>query len=70
VLGIKVLGSLAEAGVHVAQTRPDEVLVTVPDVAPERLETVVSACAAAGVACRFVRREIAQPPSLLKASTE
>jgi FlaA1/EpsC-like NDP-sugar epimerase len=70
VLGIKVLGSLDEAGVHVTEARPNEVLVTVPDVPPERLETVVAACADAGVACRFVRREIARPPSLLEASAE
>jgi hypothetical protein len=29
--------------------------VTIPDVSPDRLNAVVSACAAAGIPCRLVR---------------
>ena len=70
VLGVSVLGSLDEATAHISATSPDEVLVTIPDAPPERLEVVVAACADAQIACRFVRREIAPPPSLAKASVE
>jgi FlaA1/EpsC-like NDP-sugar epimerase len=56
VLGVKVLGGLDETAHHIATARPDEVLVTVPDVAPERLDAVVSAARAAGIECRIVRR--------------
>ena len=43
---------------------------TIPDAAPERLEQLVAACAAAGVACRFVVREIAPPPFLTHVPAE
>jgi FlaA1/EpsC-like NDP-sugar epimerase len=63
VLGVKVLGALDEAESVIALARPDEVLVTIPDIAPDRLNRVVSACAAAGIPCRLVRSrtEISQP---------
>ena len=57
VLGVKVLGGLDEAGALVAASRPDEVLVTVPDVSAERLDGVLAAAERAGAACRIVRRE-------------
>ncbi len=56
VLGVKVLGRLDEVGDLLQTARPDEVLVTIPDVAPDRLDAVVTACAEAGVPCRLVRR--------------
>ena len=56
VLGVKVLGSVDEAAEHIEAAQPDEVLVTIPDIAPRHLDTLVAACAAAGVACRLVRR--------------
>jgi hypothetical protein len=43
-------------------TKPDTVLVTIPGAAADRLDAVVRACADAGVACRFVRREIDLDP--------
>ena len=63
VLGIKVLGSLDETAMLLAAARPDEVLVTIPDIAPLRLAGVLEACAEAGVPCRLVRShtEITQP---------
>jgi UDP-GlcNAc:undecaprenyl-phosphate GlcNAc-1-phosphate transferase len=71
VLGVKVLGSLDEAEALIAVARPDEVLVTIPDVPTERLNAVVSACAAADVPCRLVRSrtEISQP-ALVEISAE
>ncbi len=55
VLGVKVLGGLDETEALLAVARPDEVLVTIPDVPPERLAAVLQACAAAGTPCRLVR---------------
>ena len=64
VLGVKVLGGLDETGALLAVARPDEVLVTIPDVAAERLAAVLEACAAAGIPCRLVRShtEITRSP--------
>ena len=71
VLGVKVLGGLDEIEGLLAVARPDQVLVTIPDVPADRLNAVVSACAAAGVPCRLVRSrtEISQP-SLVEISAE
>ncbi|HET9506520.1 MAG TPA: hypothetical protein VFO81_01140 [Gaiellaceae bacterium] len=64
VLGVKVFGALNDMQIHLATTKPDEVLVTVPDADAERLQSVVSDCNAAGVPCSFVRRttEPSTPP--------
>jgi FlaA1/EpsC-like NDP-sugar epimerase len=59
VLGIKVLGRLDEAAAHIALARPDEILVTIPDVAQDRLHAVVTAGEEAGISCRIVRRTTA-----------
>jgi UDP-GlcNAc:undecaprenyl-phosphate/decaprenyl-phosphate GlcNAc-1-phosphate transferase len=56
ILGITVLGSLDEATRAIAGARADEVLVTIPDADPGRLEHVVRAADEAGVPCRIVRR--------------
>jgi UDP-GlcNAc:undecaprenyl-phosphate GlcNAc-1-phosphate transferase len=66
VLGVRVLGGLDEIVMLLETSRPNEVLVTIPDVAPERLEALVAACAAAGVPCRLVKRrtETSRPPLL------
>ena len=71
VLGIKVLGSLDEADIFIGASRPDEVLVTIPDASAERLNAVIASCAAAAVPCRLVRSrtEISQPP-LVEISTK
>jgi UDP-GlcNAc:undecaprenyl-phosphate GlcNAc-1-phosphate transferase len=68
--GVTVHGGFDELGRLLEEMQVDEVLVTVPAAPPERLEAVVVACAAAGVDCRFVHREIAPPPSLAGASVE
>ena len=56
ILGITVVGSTDEVERAIASTRAEEVLVTIPDAAPERLEAVVRASEAAGIPCRIVRR--------------
>jgi UDP-GlcNAc:undecaprenyl-phosphate GlcNAc-1-phosphate transferase len=56
-LGVPVRGGSADIGRILAATRPDAVLVTIPQAPPDRLDAVVQACAAADVPCRFVRRE-------------
>src|SRR5688500_3859343 len=69
--GVTVHGGLDDLGQLLEQVRTDEVLVTIPDAEAKRIEAVVATCAAAGVECRFVRREIAPPPpSLARASAE
>jgi UDP-GlcNAc:undecaprenyl-phosphate GlcNAc-1-phosphate transferase len=54
--GITVIGALDESGRAIAAVRPDEVLVTIPEAAADRLELVVRAAADAGIPCRVVRR--------------
>jgi UDP-GlcNAc:undecaprenyl-phosphate GlcNAc-1-phosphate transferase len=56
VVGVTVAGSLAEAAAAIEATRPDEVVVTIPDAPADRLAPVVAACEAAGLECRFLRR--------------
>jgi FlaA1/EpsC-like NDP-sugar epimerase len=63
VLGVKVLGGLDEAALHIAAARPDEVLVTIPDVDGTRLDAVVAAAQAADVECRIVRRTTEPTPT-------
>ena len=60
-LGVKVLGGLDEIEGLLAVARPDQVLVTIPDIGPDRLNAVLAACSAAGVPSRLVRQiEITQ----------
>jgi UDP-GlcNAc:undecaprenyl-phosphate GlcNAc-1-phosphate transferase len=56
ILGITVAGSIDEAERAIASTRAEEVLVTIPDAAPERLDIVVRAAETTGIPCRIVRR--------------
>jgi UDP-GlcNAc:undecaprenyl-phosphate/decaprenyl-phosphate GlcNAc-1-phosphate transferase len=56
-LGVPVHGRSADIERILDATRPDAVLVTIPEAPSERLDAVVRACAAADVPCRFVRRE-------------
>ena len=70
VLGVKVLGGVDEAAELISATRPDDVLVTIPSIATQRLDALVTACVEAGAECRIVRREIATAPSLVKGSAD
>jgi len=58
ILGISVVGSLDEAGRAIAGTRADEVLVTIPAAAAERLVAVTRAAEQAGIPCRTIRRQV------------
>jgi FlaA1/EpsC-like NDP-sugar epimerase len=66
VRGVLVAGDLDELESVLAGVRPDEVLVTIPDAPAERLAKVTSACTAAGIPFRFVRREIVAVPDLVR----
>ena len=55
--GVPVLGGIGEIERIIARSRPDTVLVTIPDAPREQLGVVIDACARAEVLCRFVRRE-------------
>jgi FlaA1/EpsC-like NDP-sugar epimerase len=69
--GVTVMGSLLEAEHIIAAAGPDEVLVTIPDASRGSLDAVVAACNAAGITCRFVRREMSvDPGSLVEATTK
>jgi UDP-GlcNAc:undecaprenyl-phosphate GlcNAc-1-phosphate transferase len=56
IAGVTVAGGLDEIELIVGSTRPDEVLVTIPDAPAERLARVARACREADVGCRFLRR--------------
>ncbi|HEU5263503.1 MAG TPA: hypothetical protein VFU34_02625 [Gaiellaceae bacterium] len=58
ILGISVVGSLDETERAIASTRAEEVLVTIPGAAQDRLDAVVQASETAGVPCRIVRRHV------------
>ncbi|HEU0246024.1 MAG TPA: hypothetical protein VFR38_02975 [Gaiellaceae bacterium] len=58
ILGISVVGSLDETDRAIASTRAEEVFVTIPAAAQDRLDAVVQASEAAGVPCRIVRRHV------------
>jgi FlaA1/EpsC-like NDP-sugar epimerase len=63
--GVTVAGDLPQIARWIEATRADEVVITIPDAAAERLEAVVAACAAAGIPCRVVRRESTVDPRTL-----
>jgi FlaA1/EpsC-like NDP-sugar epimerase len=56
ILGVTVVGGLDEAERAIATTRPDEVLITIPEAPSDRLDHVVQAASSAGISCRVVRR--------------
>jgi FlaA1/EpsC-like NDP-sugar epimerase len=58
ILGISVLGSLDEAERAIASSRADEVLVSIPAAAHERLDFVTRAAERSGIPCRMVRRQV------------
>jgi UDP-GlcNAc:undecaprenyl-phosphate GlcNAc-1-phosphate transferase len=67
--GITVVGGLSETAHALAALEPDEVLVTIPDADEAGLDAVVAACEAAGITCRFVRRETTvERPALVEAT--
>jgi UDP-GlcNAc:undecaprenyl-phosphate GlcNAc-1-phosphate transferase len=60
--GVPVLGGCEAIEAVLTDARPDVVLVTIPDAPRERLNAVVRGCERAGIACRFVRREVDLDP--------
>jgi len=66
--GVAVVGGTAEIARVLERTHPDIVLVTIPEAERERLDAVVAACAAAGVTCRFVRRDLDLDPVVVLGS--
>ena len=58
ILGVSVVGSLDEAERAIVSTRADEVLVTIPAAAADRLVAVTRAAEHAGIPCRTVRRQV------------
>ncbi len=67
--GVPVLGATTELPRIIERTKPNIVLVTIPNAARERLDAIVDACADAGVTCHFVRREIDLDPRVVLGST-
>jgi UDP-GlcNAc:undecaprenyl-phosphate GlcNAc-1-phosphate transferase len=67
--GVQVVGGSRELPRLLVRTEPDVVLITIPDAPRERLDEIVAACEAAGVPCRFVRREIDLDPRVVLGST-
>ena len=68
--GVTVHGRLDDVERLLGELQVDEVLVTIPGAASERLEALVASCTDAGVGCRFVVREIAAPPFLTQVPAE
>jgi UDP-GlcNAc:undecaprenyl-phosphate GlcNAc-1-phosphate transferase len=60
--GVKVVTSVGGLTDALPRLAPDVVIVTIPDIDPERLDTVARACAAHEIELRLVRREIDVAP--------
>jgi UDP-GlcNAc:undecaprenyl-phosphate/decaprenyl-phosphate GlcNAc-1-phosphate transferase len=67
--GVPVLGGLTEIESILSRSKPDTVLVTIPDAPRERLGLVIDACTLADVPCRFVRRETDLDPRVALGAT-
>ena len=66
--GVPVLGNTGELPRLIQRTKPNIVLVTIPNAPRDRLDAIVDACADAGVTCHFVRREIDLDPRVVLGS--
>ena len=65
--GVKVVASTPALSWALERTRPDVVLVTIPDAPREKLDAILNACAAREVSCRFVQRDVDVDPSVVLA---
>jgi UDP-GlcNAc:undecaprenyl-phosphate/decaprenyl-phosphate GlcNAc-1-phosphate transferase len=63
--GVAVVGGIGEIGSILATSRPDTVLVTIPDAPREQLDRIIEGCALAEVPCRFVRRHTDLDPRVV-----
>ncbi len=70
VLGVKVLGTLADASTQLDAAQPDQVFVTIPNVPAERLRELVAAARTRGSRCRIVRRIDASEHAPARRGTE
>jgi len=70
VQGVPVLGTTDDAAAVLASSRADELVVTIPDAPPDRLEAVASVCNAARVPCRVVRERHPSARSTAQAIAE
>jgi FlaA1/EpsC-like NDP-sugar epimerase len=66
--GVAVVSGTTGVAAALERSRPDTVLVTIPDAPRDRLDEVVTACDDVGVSCRFVRREDLDPAVVLGAN--
>ena len=53
-----MLGSIGDAAEALEATRADELVVTIPDAPPERLENLARACETAGISHRVLREHL------------
>jgi FlaA1/EpsC-like NDP-sugar epimerase len=65
IAGVPVLGGSHELDRIFERSRPDIVLVTIPDASPDRLDQIVQAAERHHIACRFVRRETDLDPRVV-----
>ncbi len=63
--GVPVVGGAVDIDSVLGSTRPDTVLVTIPDAPRERLDLIIESCARAEVPCRFVRRHTDLDPRVV-----
>ena len=68
-LGVPVRGGTLDMARILEAVVADSVLVTIPQAPADRLDAVVRACGAAGVPCRFVRRETDLDPVAVLGAT-
>jgi UDP-GlcNAc:undecaprenyl-phosphate GlcNAc-1-phosphate transferase len=66
--GVPVVGTTRELPRLLQRTKPNIVLVTIPNAPRDRLDAVVDACTDFGVTCHFVRREIELDPRVILGS--
>ena len=67
--GVSVVGGAGDIEAILASSRPDAVLVTIPDAPRERLDLIIEGCARAEVPCRFVRRHTDLDPRVVLGAT-
>ena len=70
VQGVPVLGSIGDAPAVLESTHSDELVLTIPDAEAGRLDAMVRACEAAGVAHRVVRERTQPAPATTRALAE
>jgi UDP-GlcNAc:undecaprenyl-phosphate GlcNAc-1-phosphate transferase len=66
--GVRVVSTTAGIEQALARTRPDVVLVTIPDAARDQLDAIVQACARHDITCRFVQRDVNVDPRVILAT--